>query len=84
LPGALDLDLDVTRSYSDGAGDRSELTRLLADAAAGKFSALVIARLDRLGRTIPAAPHVLADFDDAGVTGDASIAARTRSLIRPR
>ncbi|NNG37732.1 recombinase family protein [Flexivirga sp. ID2601S] len=65
---ACDLDLDVTCSYSDGAGDRSELTRLIADAAAGEFSALVIARLDRLGRTIPAAPHVLADLDDAGVT----------------
>ncbi|GAA1558557.1 hypothetical protein GCM10009691_35770 [Brevibacterium picturae] len=28
----------------------------------------MIARLERLGRTIPAAPHVLADLDDAGVT----------------
>lgn len=52
---------------SDGAGDRSALARLIADAAAGKFSALVIARLDRLGRTIPAAPHVLAVLDTAGV-----------------
>lgn len=52
---------------SDGAGDRSALTRLLADAAAGKFSALVIVRLDRLGRTIPAAAQVLADLDTAGV-----------------
>lgn len=65
---ARDLDLDVTRSYGDEAGDRSELTRLLADATTGKFSALVIAWLDRLGRTIPAAPHALADLDDAGVT----------------
>ncbi|MCA9238891.1 MAG: recombinase family protein [Planctomycetales bacterium] len=62
-----DLDLDVTRNYKRRAGDRSALTRLLADAAAGKFSALVIARLDRPGRTIPAAPHVLADLDTAGV-----------------
>lgn len=64
---ARDLDLDVTRRYSDEAGERSELTRLLADAATGEFSALVIARLDRLGRTIPVAPHVLADLDTAGV-----------------
>ncbi|MDO5500707.1 MAG: recombinase family protein [Propionibacteriaceae bacterium] len=52
-------DFDVHRRYSDGAGNRSELTRLIADAAAGKFSALVIVRLERLGRTTPAAPHVL-------------------------
>jgi DNA invertase Pin-like site-specific DNA recombinase len=55
---ARDLDLDVTRSYGDEAGDRSELTRLLADATTGKFSALVIAwrpsRADDPGR--PARP----------------------------
>ncbi|GAA1558564.1 hypothetical protein [Brevibacterium picturae] len=36
---ALARDLDVTRSYNGEAGDPSELTRLLADVAAGKFSA---------------------------------------------
>lgn len=61
------LHLDIARTYSDEAGARPELARLLSDASAGRVSVVFVASLDRLGRTLPAAPQIMADLHDAGV-----------------
>ncbi|GAA1640812.1 hypothetical protein GCM10009700_29470 [Brevibacterium sanguinis] len=57
-----DPHLDIARTYSDEAGARPELAQLLSDASAGRVSVVFVASLDRLGRTLPAAPQIMADF----------------------
>ncbi|TDO92388.1 recombinase family protein [Enemella evansiae] len=76
---ARDFGLDVTRNYSDEAGVPLELAWLLADALAGELTVLVVARLDRLGRTISAAPLVLAELEASGV----AVYAVDRGGVRP-
>ncbi|WP_081793476.1 recombinase family protein [Intrasporangium chromatireducens] len=62
LARARAVHLDIARTYSDEAGARSELARLLSDAWTGRVCVVFVASLDRLGRTLPAAPQTSRTF----------------------
>lgn len=49
-------------------GDRPELLRMIADAEAGKFSVLVVLRIDRLGRSFADLIDIVNRLDEAGVS----------------
>ncbi len=61
----------LTTTYSDDKSgatlDRPGLQRLLRDARAGRFSMLLVYRVDRLSRSLRGLVHILDELDKAGV-----------------
>ena len=71
---AVSMGLDVVGVYEDAGisgatalADRPEGARLLADAAAGKFSTIIVAKLDRFSRNLANGANDLARLTQLGV-----------------
>ncbi len=65
--------LEVVGIYDDNGvsgakRDRPELDRLLADAKAGRFEAICVYKLDRLGRSLHHLLDLLGELEQCGVT----------------
>ena len=65
---ARQLGYDITHVYQDEGGSRLALDRLLTDVRGGAVSILLVAGLDRLGRTSGALTSIIDALHDAQVT----------------